>query len=65
MVTGYNDLFLQQEKIAFYNDVIVEMEFNGATMIYFIFMKTDPSTVIGINPVLKKLETNNLGDHLN
>ena len=28
-------------------------------------MKTDPSTVIGINPVLKKLETTKIGDHSN
>ena len=64
-VTGYDDLLLQQENFAFYNDAIGEMEFNGATMIYLIFMKTDPSTVVGIYSVLKKLETKNLGDHSN
>ena len=57
LVTGYNDLLLQQDKFAFYNDTIGEMEFDGATMIYLIFMKTDPSTGVGLDSVLKKLET--------
>ena len=41
------------------------MEFDGATMIYLIFMKTDPSTAIGIDSFLKKLDTTNIGDHSN
>ena len=64
-VTGYDDLFIQQEKFAFYNDAIGKMEFDGATMIYLIFMKTDPSTIVGLDSVLKKLETTKLGDHSN
>ena len=64
-VTGYDDLLLQQDKFAFYNDAIGEMEFDGATMIYLIFMKTDPSTAIGIDSFLKKLDTTNLGYHSN
>ena len=41
------------------------MEFDGDTIIYLIFMKTDYSTVLGIDSVFKKLETTKLGDHLN
>ena len=41
------------------------MEFDGATMIYLIFMKTDPRTVVGLDYVLKKLNATKLGDHLN
>ena len=41
------------------------MEIDGATMIYHIFMKTDPSTVVRIDSVLKKLETTKLGYHSN
>ena len=63
LVTGYNDLLFQQEKFAFYNNTIGEMAFDGATMIYLIFMKTDPSTVVGIDSVLKNIETTKLGDH--
>ena len=65
LVTGYNDLLLQQDKFAFYNDAIGKMEFDGATIIYIIFMNTDPSTVVGLDSILKKLETTKLGDHLN
>ena len=65
LVTGYNNFLFQQGKIVFYNDAIGEMEFDGATMIYLIFMKTDPSTVVGIHYVLKNLETTKLGDHSN
>ena len=65
LVTGYNYLLLQQDKFAFYNDAIGKMEFDGATIIYIIFMNTDPSTVVGLDSILKKLETTKLGDHLN
>ena len=41
------------------------MEFDGATMIYFIFMKTDSSTAVGLDYVLKNLETTKLVDHSN
>ena len=65
LVTGYNDLLFQQEKFAFYNNAIGDMEFDGANMIYLIFMKTDPSTVVGFDYVLKNLDTTNIGDHPN
>ena len=41
------------------------MEFDGATMIYLIFMKTVPSTVVGLDSVLMNFETTKLGDHSN
>ena len=47
------------------NYAIGEMEFDGATMVYLIFMKTYPSTVVGLDSVLKKLETTKLGYHSN
>ena len=65
VVIGYNNLLIQQETIAFYNDAIDKMEFDGATMIYLIFMKMDHSTVVGLDSVLNKLETTKLGDHSN
>ena len=65
LVTGYDDLVLQQDKFTFYNDAISKMGFDGATMIYLIFMKTYPSTLVGLDSVLKKLETTKLGDHPN
>ena len=54
-VTGYDSLLLQQDKFSFYSDAIGEMEFDGATMIYLIFMKTDPGTVVGIDSVLNNI----------
>ena len=65
LVTGYEDLLLQQDKFSFYNNAIGDMEFDGANMIYLIFMKTDPSTVVGFDYVLKNLDTTNIGDHPN
>ena len=64
-VTGYDNLPPQQEKIEFYYDAIGEMEFDSATMIYLIFMKTNPSAVVGLDSVLKNLETTKLEDHSN
>ena len=58
-------MLLQQDKFTFYNDAIGEMEFDSATMIYLIFMKTDPITVVGIDYFLKKIETTKLGYHSN
>ena len=49
LVTGYDDLILQQDKFEFYNDAFGEMEFYGATMIYLFFMKKVPSTVAGLD----------------
>ena len=39
------------------------MELHGSTMIYLIFKKTDPSTVVGLDSILKNLETTKLGYH--
>ena len=63
--TGYNDLILQQAKFVFYNDPICDMVFDVVTMIYFFFMRTDPSTVVGLDSVLKNIGTAKLGDHSN
>ena len=37
-VTGYDDFLLQQDKFAFYNDAVGEMGFDGATMIYILYL---------------------------
>ena len=41
------------------------MEFDGANMTCLNFMRTEPSTVVLLGSVLKKLQTTKLGDHSN
>ena len=61
---GYNDLLLQADKFAFHG-ADGEVKYDGATMLFLIFQKIDPSTVVGLDAVLTKLERAKLGDHSN
>ena len=61
---GYNDLLLQADKFSFHGPD-GEVEYDGATMMFLIFQKIDPSTVVGLDAVLNKLERGKLGDHSN
>ena len=42
-----------------------KIEFDGLTMMFLIFQKTQPSTIVGLNSFLKKLKTCKTGDHSN
>ena len=61
---GYNDLLLQAEKFSFHG-ADGEVAYDGSTMLFLIFQKIDPSTVVGLDSVLAKLERAKLGDHSN
>jgi hypothetical protein len=64
-VTGYDDLLLQKDKFSYHNATTGEMEYDGPTMLFLIFEKVDPSTVVGLNSILKKIENTKLGDYSN
>ena len=64
-VTGYDDLLLQKEQFSFHNAATGEMEYDGPTMLFLIFEKVDPSTVVGLDSILKKIENAKLGDFSN
>ena len=34
-------------------------------MIFLLFQKTDPSTIVGLDSILKQIENSNLGKHAN
>ena len=61
---GYNDLLLQAEKFSFHG-TDGEVEYDGSTMLFLIFQKINPITVVGLDAVLTKLERAKLGDHSN
>ena len=64
-VSGYDDLLLEKHKFMYVNSVTGETEYDGPTMMYLIFQKTDPSTVVGLDSILKKLEQARLSNHSN
>jgi len=64
-VQGYSDLLLQKDKFAFYNATTGETEYDGPIMMFLLFQKTDPSTIVGLDSVLKQIENAKLGDYTN
>ena len=64
-VSAWEDLMLQQDKFAYADPVSGRIEYDGPTMIYLIFEKIDPSTIVGFDSLLKNLETMKLGDFSN
>ena len=42
-----------------------EIEYDGPTMLFLILQKIDPSTVVGLDTVLKNIKNAKLGDHTN
>ena len=62
---GFQDLMLQKKKFSFKNQTTGKTEFDGPTMMFLIFQKTQPSTIVGLDSYLKKLENCKAGDHSN
>ena len=62
---GFQDLMLQKKKFSFRHPTTGEIEFDGPTMMFLIFQKTQPSTIVGLDSYLKKLENCKAGDHSN
>ena len=63
--TGYSNLLLQKENFEFRNQTTGEVELHRPTMLFLIWEKVDPSTLVGLDLILTKLETCKLGDHGN
>ena len=64
-VRGYFDLLLKKDKFAFYNAANGEVEYDGPSMIFLLFQKTDSSTIVGLDSILKQIENAKLGKHAN
>jgi hypothetical protein len=62
---GFQDIMLQKKKFSFRHPTTGEIEFDGPTMMFLIFQKTQPSTIVGLDSYLKKLENCKAGDHSN
>ena len=62
---GYQDLMLQKSKFSFVHPTTGEIEYDGPTMMFLIFQKTQPSTIVGLDSYLKKLEACKASDHSN
>ena len=52
---GYQDIFLQKKKFSFRHPTSNKIKFDGPTMMFVIFQKTQPSTIVGLDSYLKKL----------
>ena len=64
-VQGYSDLLLKNEKFAFYNAATREVEYDVPRMMFLLFQKMDPSTIVGLDSVIKHIENAKLGKHAN
>ena len=62
-VQVYSDLLLKKDKFAFYNAATREVEYNGPIMMFLLFQKTDPSTIMELYSILKQIENAKLGNH--
>ena len=59
---GMTDLLLSKDKFTFVCKDTGQEKYNGATMLYLVFEKIDPNTVVGLDGILKKLEKAKLSD---
>ena len=64
-VQGYSNLLLKKDKFAFYNAATREVEYDGQIMMFLLFQKTDPSTILGLDSILKQIENAKLDNHAN
>ena len=62
--TGWDDLMLQDSKFKYVNPN-GEIEYDGVTMMRLIYNTIDPSTVVGFDTVLKKIEQARMSNHGN
>ncbi len=60
LTTGFKDLFLHQDAFAYNNATTNEMELDCLTMLYLIYTKIDPDTVVRLDFIGEKLEKTKL-----
>ena len=63
--SGYSDLLLKKDQFAFHDDATGQLKYDGPTMVFLMFQKIDPNTVVGMDSVLKRMEGAKLGDFAN
>ena len=63
-VDGMDDLLVDKDLFTYVNDE-GQVERHGTTMLYLIYDRVDPTTEVGMNVHLKKLERSKMGDHNN
>ena len=64
-VQGYSYLLLKKDKFEFYNAATREVEYDGPIMMFLLFQKTDPSTIVGLDSILEQIKNAKLGNHAN
>ena len=63
--SGFEDLLMKKHLFEFRNATTGEIEFDGPTMLYLVYEKIDPDTIVGLDSIEDKLESSKLGDHGN
>ena len=62
--SGWEDLMLEKDKFT-YSNPNGEVEYDGVSMMLLIYRIIDPSTMVGFDTILKKIENARLGNHNN
>ena len=62
--SGWDDLMLEKDKFT-YSNATGEVEYDGVSMMILIYRIIDPSTTVGFDSILKKIEGARLGNHNN
>ena len=61
-LSGYADLLLHKEKFAFHDNATGQLKYDWPSMVFLMFEKIDPNTVVGMDTVLKRMENAKLKD---
>ena len=48
--SGYADLLLNKDKFSFHDTATGQLKYDGPTMVFLMFQKIDPNTVVGMDP---------------
>ena len=62
---GFTDLLMAKDKFTYVCETSGQEKYDGPTMLFLVLQKIDPNTVVGLDGILKKLETVKLGDYGN
>lgn len=62
---GFEDLLLQREKFTFRNSTTGEIELDRPIMLYLIYNKIDPDTIVGLDAIEDDLENMKLSNYGN
>ena len=60
--SGFNDLLLQDDKFSYIDENTGQVKYHGPTMLFLAYQVIDPNTVVGLDNILKRLETAKLSN---